>query len=84
MKETVVLYTDKERGKIHHLFTDLSYLDKEWFEENPVKPPEENENESTSEPYKSVFRVDSSGSPGHEEKEVILEHKMSGDSAPIL
>ena len=58
MKETVVLYTDKERGKIHHLFTDLSYLDKEWFEENPAKPPEENENESTFEQNKRIFKVD--------------------------
>ena len=79
MKETVVLYTDKERGKIHHLFTDLSYLDKEWFEENPVKQPEEIENESAFEPSKSIFKVNQSSFPGQEEKEVILEHKMSGD-----
>ena len=58
MKETVVLYTDKERGKIHHLFTDLSYLDKEWFEENPVKAPEENENEQSFEPGRSIFKVE--------------------------
>ena len=39
MKEIVVLYTDREPGN-HHLFSDLSYLDKSFFDENPVKGPE--------------------------------------------
>ena len=31
MKETVILYTAHKSGEVHHDFSDLSYLDKEWF-----------------------------------------------------
>ena len=38
MEETTVLYTAKESGSYLMTF-DQSYLDKEFFDENPVRPP---------------------------------------------
>ena len=40
MEETTVLYTAKESGSYLMTF-DQSYLDKEFFDQNPVRPPSE-------------------------------------------
>ena len=40
MEETTVLYTSKESGTYLYAF-DQSYLDKKFFDENPVRKPDE-------------------------------------------
>ena len=56
MKETAILYTNKESGKVYHMFSNLSYLDKDFFDANPVRPPEANDLTASS---MSMFRRDS-------------------------
>lgn len=47
MEETTVLYTDKPAGP-HLLTFDQSYLDKKFFDENPVRSPvDDNSTQST-------------------------------------
>ena len=40
MEETTVLYTAKEAG-VHLVTFDQSYLDKKFFDENPVRKPDD-------------------------------------------
>ena len=40
MEETTVLYTAKKPG-VHLLTFDQSYLDKKFFDENPVRMPDD-------------------------------------------
>ena len=56
MKETAILYTNKKSGRVYHMFSNLSYLDKDFFDENPVKPPEVSDMTGAS---MSMFRRDS-------------------------
>ena len=74
MNETTVLFTSKEAG-VHQEFTNLSYLDKAFFDLNPIKAPEANKEElgRVSTFNASMWR-DSVNHEVEEEEEEVPEH----------
>ena len=75
MKETVILYTARKSGEVHHDFSDLSYLDKEWFEKNPVKAPARGDTGSASSLFPQRLHAAESGFPDGEGGDVNPAHE---------
>ena len=84
MKETVILYTAKKSGEVHHDFCDLSYLDKEWFQKNPVKAPGREDTGSASGVFPQRASVAESGFPEEQGVDVNPVHEIVDDGKSHL
>ena len=78
MEETTVLYTNKESGTYLYTF-DQSYLDKKFFDENPVrKPDEQNQRNSITADSFEAFNEKEEGELDDEDKPFLQQVIIKG------